>query len=100
MRREITRIKTLGDLEKLSAKEKKVFELMADLEHQRWAGWQEYLHSKCTRDEDGNLVIPKGYVDNLERQIRTSFKDLTKKEQDSDREEALKTWEVIAELYE
>ena len=74
---------------------KELFERFANIEHQRWAHWQRYLHSKCEKDKDGNLIIPAGYVKNLERLIKTDYKDLTEKEKDSDREEVKKYWDLI-----
>ena len=74
---------------------KELFEKLADIEHQRWSKWQKYLHSKCIKDEDGNLIIPIGYVKNLERLIKTDYKNLTEKEKDSDREEVMKYWDLI-----
>jgi len=67
---------------------KELLEVMSDLEHRRWSSWQKYLHSKCEKLEDGSLVIPGGYVENLERLIKTDYKDLTEKEKESDRDEA------------
>ncbi len=68
----------------------KILEKLADIEHQRWADWQKYLHSKCEKDNNGNLIIPAGYVENLERLIKTDYKDLTEKEKNSDREVVVK----------
>lgn len=98
MDKKITPIETLDELDKLSSKEREVFEKMAAIEHARWAGWQKHLHSKCLKDEDGNLIIPKGYAENLERQIKAPFEGLTEEEKGYDREEVLKTWQVVIEL--
>ena len=68
----------------------KILEKLADIEHQRWADWQKYLHSKCEKDNNGNLIILAGYVENLERLIKTDYKDLTEKEKNSDREVVVK----------
>ena len=62
-------------------------EQLAAIEHERWAHWQRYLHSKCEQREDGSLVIPAGYVANLERQIATPYADLSEREKDSDRDQ-------------
>ena len=72
-----------------------LFEKFAVIEHLRWAGWQKYLHSKCTKDNEGNLIIPVGYVKRLERLIKTSYRDLTEKEKTFDREEVKKYWSLI-----
>lgn len=72
-------------------------EALASLEHTRWASWQAYLHSKCTKNSDGSLTIPAGYVANLERQIATPYSELSEKEKDSDRAEAEKTLNVLRE---
>ena len=72
-----------------------LFEKLSALEHQRWSHWQKYLHSKCFRDEVGNLIIPETYVKNLERLINTDYKDLTGIEKNSDRNEVMKYWKLI-----
>ena len=77
-----------------------LLETLADIEHTRWSGWQEYLHSKCVKNEDGSLTIPVGYVQNLERLIKTTYSELTEKEKVSDRVEARKTITAIATAIE
>ena len=73
----------------------KLFETLADIEHQRWSHWQKYMHSVCVKHEDGTLTIPKWAVDGWERQANTSYKDLTEKEKDSDREQVHFYWALI-----
>ncbi len=68
--------------------EKEFVEEAADLEHERWARWQHYLHSKCTVNKDGSLTIPAELVDRWKRQITTSYFDLSDSEKESDRKEA------------
>jgi len=62
----------------------------ADLEHQRWAGWQEYLHSLCIKNQDGSLTIPKERVERWERQIKTTYGELPEEEKEFDRIEVRK----------
>lgn len=67
-------------------REKELREEMAKQEHDRWARWQRYLHSKCTKSE-GFLIIPQNLVERWERQINTAYEDLSEEEKDSDRRE-------------
>lgn len=60
---------------------------LAAIEHERWAHWQQYLHSQCVRQSDGSLVIPAELVVRWEEQIRTPYEQLTPEEQASDREQ-------------
>lgn len=77
-----------------------LLEKCANLEHERWAKWQAYLHSKCfphtvnsfnattKQFEDiptGNLVIPRELVNRWERQISASYAKLSEEEKESDR---------------
>ena len=80
-------------IEKPSKKE--LFEKLADIEHQRWSGWQAYLHGKCIKNDDGSLTIPAEYVFHLERLIKTPYEQLTEKEKESDRDEVKKYWDLI-----
>ena len=75
-------------------KYKELFEKLADIEHQRWASWQKYLHSRCTR-LNGSLIMSPKYVSYLERLIDIPYSKLTEEEKDSDREEVRKYWKLI-----
>ena len=66
----------------------KLIEILADIEHIQWSRWQKYLYSKCTKDKNGNLIIPEECVVRWERQINTLYSKLTEDEKESDREEA------------
>jgi len=74
-------------------------EKLAELCHRQWAGWMTHLFSKCTTDESGNIVIPKGYVDNLKKQMTTSYADLSEAEKDSDRREADRITKTLGMIY-
>lgn len=75
-------------------------EILADLEHIRWAYWQKYLHSKCTEKKNGDLVIPAELVRRWKRQIALSYTGLTEDEKESDRSEAKKlVWSLSAKKY-
>lgn len=60
---------------------------LARVEHERWAHWQRYVHSKCIAQPDGSLIIPPELVAKWERQIATPFAALSEQEKDSDREQ-------------
>ena len=69
---------------------KNLIEQLASIEHDRWAHWQEYMHSQCTVNGDGSLTIPKELVARWEKQINTKFIDLSESEKQSDRDQVLK----------
>ena len=76
----------------------KIFEELASIEHQRWADWQKYLHSKCVEHSDGKgkwVCFPSELFKQWERQIATNYKDLSEKEKDSDREQVLRYFHLI-----
>ena len=75
--------------------DKKIIEKLADFEHDRWSRWQKHVFSKCIKNNDGSCTIPKEYVDRWERQIMTSFNDLSEEEKESDRIEAKRILEVL-----
>lgn len=73
-----------------SEKKEELIEVLSAIEHQRWAHWQRYLHSKCNKNTDGSLTIPPDLVRKWEIQIETDYIDLTEKEKESDREQVMK----------
>lgn len=68
---------------------------LASIEHDRWAHWQRYMHSKATRQPDGSLIIPADLVTKWERQIAMPFAQLSETEKDSDREQVQKYLPLI-----
>lgn len=67
----------------------------ANLEHERWAKWQAYLHSKLYEIDDHRVsynnhlkILPTELYERWERQIATPYKDLSEAEKESDRKEA------------
>ena len=73
-----------------------LFEKLAAIEHERWADWQKYMHSKCHRN-GGALVIPTALVEQWERQIATPYADLSEAEKESDRDQVRRYWHLIEE---
>lgn len=63
-------------------------EALADLCHEQWSGWMKYLFEKSSVQNDESVAIPPDMVKRWKRQLSTPYKDLSKKEQDSDRTEA------------
>ncbi|MBY5879411.1 hypothetical protein ELI54_30005 (plasmid) [Rhizobium ruizarguesonis] len=63
---------------------------LASIEHERWAHWQRYVHSKSLKQPDGSMLLPAELVAQWERQINTPFERLSDKEKDSDREQVQK----------
>lgn len=63
---------------------------LAAIEHDRWAHWQKYLHSKGIRQSDGALLIPSDLIQRWENQIDTSFEELSHDEKESDRDQVRK----------
>lgn len=75
-----------------------LMEQLADIEHQRWADWQKYLHSKCHDMELGFLTIPAELVTQWKRQIATPYAELSEKEKQSDRDQVARYWPLIEAL--
>lgn len=75
----------------------KTIERLAAIEHERWAHWQRYIHGQCKRQEDGSLVIPAELATRWETQLATPYAELSKHEQDSDREQVRRYLPTIIE---
>lgn len=65
-------------------------EALANLAHEQWSGWMEYLFEKSTKNTDGTVTIPKWAVDRWKKQMTTPYAELTEEEKESDRVEARK----------
>lgn len=65
-------------------------EQIADLCHEQWSGWMDYLFSKCVPlvGSGGDLIIPSEFVERWKRQSETRYSKLSEQERDSDRKEA------------
>jgi hypothetical protein len=62
-------------------------EKLAELAHDQWVGWMEYLFYK-SKQVDGCVVIPAWANERWRRQVATRYADLSEEEKDSDRSEA------------
>jgi hypothetical protein len=77
-------------------------EKLAAIEHERWADWQRYMHSRCPfvslpgYEGEGLFITPQN-VDHWERQIRTPYANLSEQEQASDMEQVDRYWPLIEE---
>lgn len=72
-----------------------VTEPLAAIEHERWSHWQRYVHNKAVRQPDGSLLLPHDLVVRWEKQIETSYIDLSEAEKESDREQVRKYLPLI-----
>lgn len=72
-----------------------ILEELANNEHIRWSNWQKYVHSKCIKNEDGSLTIPKEYVEHWEYEINTDYDDLPDNIKESDRREVRQILEKL-----
>lgn len=86
-------------------KNEELFEKLAAIEHERWADWQRYVHSKCVRvidvEEDGTetlreVTLPVELFQHWERQINTPYDELTEDEKDADRDQVHRYWDLIS----
>ena len=62
----------------------------AELEHTRWAKWQQYVFDKSTMkviDDQDFMCLPNEFYQRWARQIDTEYKDLSEAEKESDRRE-------------
>ena len=70
-----------------------LFEQLADIEHQRWVSWQRYFH-EVLRKECPSPELER-VLKRWDIQIKTSYKDLSEKEKNSDRDQVMRYWHLI-----
>jgi hypothetical protein len=67
----------------------------ADLEHEIWSSWMQYMFTKGTFNPDGTWTMPAWAVERWGRQMRTPYSDLSEREKESDREQVQKHLSLI-----
>lgn len=72
-------------------------EQLAELAHDQWSGWMQYLFSKAEINPDGTWTMPSEFVHRWQRQMNTPYSKLWTSEQESDRKEADKFLAAIRE---
>ncbi|MCP1581737.1 MULTISPECIES: hypothetical protein [Methylorubrum] len=77
-----------------------MIEQLAAIEHERWAHWQRYMHSKGHRQSDGSLLIPAELVSQWQGQIERPYAELNEDEKASDREQVEKYLPTIIKALE
>ena len=70
-------------------------EALADLQHDIWAHWMRWVFHICPSAPDGSITIPPNLVERWQRQIVTTYADLSEKEKASDREQADKVLALL-----
>mgnify|MGYP006875536509 FL=1 len=84
-----------------------LIEIMADVEHDRWAKWHRYFISKCSvkQHEVGGmddrfvyLALPKDLSERWTRQCDTKYSDLSDEEKESDRREVQNTLNALSKV--
>ncbi|MBF7684117.1 hypothetical protein I2F27_12540 [Acinetobacter sp. B5B] len=75
-----------------------LIEKLAAIEHERWSHWQSYLHSQCSKNDDGSLTIPSELVIRWDKQMNTDYLNLTNTEKESDREQVEKYFHLLEDF--
>lgn len=75
----------------------KLRDKLADVQHNIWSHWMEYLFSVCVENADGSCTIPADKVERWNRQLKTNYRKLTEDEKQSDLHQADKVLLVIYE---
>jgi hypothetical protein len=89
----------LHDRPELAGALAQLTEQLAAAEHERWAHWQRYVHSKGLQQPDGSIVLPADLVSRWEQQIATQYAQLTEQEKESDRDQVRKYLPLILALF-
>lgn len=76
-----------------------LMERLAAIEHDRWAHWQQYMHSRCTVGPDGSLTIPAELVERWSVQMSTPYEELPEEQRESDREQVRRYLPVLEETF-
>lgn len=72
-------------------------EELADLVHEIWADWMKYMFSKGIHHM-GRWTMPSDLRQRWQRQMNTSYAELSEDEKESDREIALRILHLLREV--
>ncbi len=72
-----------------------MIEILAALEHNGWSIWQRHVHSSGVINENGFLVLPPDLIEKWEKQITTSYRDLSEEDKEKDRAEVRRVLQII-----
>ena len=96
----------IADFAILDKTEDKLREKLADLCHEQWSQWMEYLYGKCDNtisiyatEGKTQAIIPKEFTARWYRQMNTSYEGLSEEEKESDRREADKFMKLLKEFF-
>jgi hypothetical protein len=67
----------------------------ADLEHEIWASWMQYMFTKGEFTPDGRWIMPAWAVDRWTRLMNVPYSELTEQEKEGDRDQVRKHWTFI-----
>lgn len=68
---------------------------LADVQHEIWSHWMKYLFEVSIQNDDGTVTIPTDKVETWQRQMVTTYANLSSKEKESDIEQAKKVLAVL-----
>lgn len=76
----------------------KMLDKIADLQHEIWSHWMQYLFEVSLQNEDGTVTIPADKVKHWKHQMSTKYLDLSDDEQKSDLEQAQKVMDLVHDV--
>lgn len=81
-------------------------ERLAELCHEQWSGWMNYLYGECDNtitifavNGETQAIIPKESTTRWFRQMNTPYSELSEEEKESDRKEADKFLNLLKEFF-
>ncbi len=70
-------------------------EALAEYAHAAWCDYMKYMFAKLEETDNGDLIIPQEYVNNLWHLMHTKYADLPETQKNLDREEAYKISVIV-----
>lgn len=75
-----------------------LIEVLAKVEHDRWAAWMNHQFNQGKFNEDGTWTMPKWAVRRWQGQAVEPYETLTEDEKESDRREVRKTLKAMTDF--